>query len=181
MGGRRPKNLGRSQKGRNPYGPCLDTHSGKFSVPVVKEKFLAHRNAYGQGTYDKGSDRRHLKRKEPRLRDWNCRLSVPSTYASPRSLEKKRTSITRLKLYRSLFYQMLTQALEKKRTSITRLKLSDVSFPVRELVHILEKKRTSITRLKLNKEQLMSKPKVLDLKRKEPRLRDWNSNFSRKA
>ena len=67
----------------------------------------------------------------------------------------------------------LRNYLEKKRTSITRLKQT-----VREWFiiprPILEKKRTSITRLK----QIVQGPiasSYPSLKRKEPRLRDWNS------
>ena len=138
-----------------------------------------------------------LKRKDSRLRDWN---PIPSALLwSSTSLEKKRFSITRLKQYYA-FSKVTAISLEKKRFSITRLKQSDHLFSCAAAV-FLEKKRFSITRLKPLREAipLRSNPstwkeKILDyeietdrilyeaycketsnLKRKDSRLRDWNS------
>ena len=62
-----------------------------------------------------------LKRKEPRLRDWNTDTTILA--GLNRILEKKRTSITRLKHGSVLWKAIQAGFLEKKRTSITRLKL----------------------------------------------------------
>ena len=87
-----------------------------------------------------------LKRKEPRLRDWNAPYLCDILPAGNR-LEKKRTSITRLKRFNRPFHKVNRTPLEKKRTSITRLK--QIVYHFRAIgAWRLEKKRTSITRLK---------------------------------
>ena len=189
--------------------------------PAWKEKNLDYEIETDTMIYVKlPQGARGLKRKEPRLRDWNglpLRMRNPHLHTS---LEKKRTSITRLKLCSVAGLALPKRPLEKKRTSITRLKLRYGTSC--GIYGILEKKRTSITRLKLRfcilhtyslstwKEKNLDyeietsscrprwshfpswKEKNLDyeietipfwllifaqiksLKRKEPRLRDWN-------
>ena len=144
-----------------------------------------------------------LKRKEPRLRDWNVRTGHFSSM--PVGLEKKRTSITRLKHQSSLRWYRVVVSLEKKRTSITRLKRSNSASDGKDVRSawkeknldyeietgmsqhfccwqvLLEKKRASITRLKLKKLGVCVFSKKKNLKRKEPRLRDWNLAPRREA
>ena len=137
-----------------------------------------------------------LKSKEPRLRDWNRNCGtgnsegnvtwnqknldyeIETNFIGVRlkfscTLEIKRTSITRLKLWRSHSRIHRITCLEIKRTSITRLKPQryrrfrcsdrviswnqknldyeiETAMPVERpfIEHVLEIKRTSITRLK---------------------------------
>ena len=87
-----------------------------------------------------------LKRKEPRLRDWNSLNSLHNFRHD--CLEKKRTSITRLKQWSGKPPKpAIISCLEKKRTSITRLKRRCI-VDGKGFGQFLEKKRTSITRLK---------------------------------
>ena len=96
-----------------------------------------------------------LKRKEPRLRDWN---SEPVDPWCPRSRESWKE--------KNLDYEIETLNFRLFR----RISTASGSR--------LEKKRTSITRLK-RREHRTAKTRHLDLKRKEPRLRDWNLCASR--
>ena len=138
-----------------------------------------------------------LKSKEPRLRDWNTDVNQDPPFHS--KLEIKRTSITRLKPRTLRFEGRGVGVLEIKRTSITRLKplgrrgrdkrtmgspwnQKNLDYEIEThpwsgqehwIGGRLEIKRTSITRLKqypIQKDHLQ----VIDLKSKEPRLRDWN-------
>ena len=90
----------------------------------------------------------NLKRKDPRLRDWNKKKARGVRGGVPLEPWKEKT----------LDYEIETRH---------RSRILCYGFPG------LEKKRPSITRLKLNK---ISKTFVglVFLKRKDPRLRDWN-------
>ena len=91
------------------------------------------------------------------------------------ALEIKRTSITRLKQKHYWHNRDTSNRLEIKRTSITRLKRLWTAV-CRVPRQRLEIKRTSITRLKQFREVGEKRfRETLDLKSKEPRLRDWNS------
>ena len=116
-----------------------------------------------------------LKRKEPRLRDWNtghahC-VGMPSRTWKEKNLDYEIETSKG-----SAMDSRCVQGLEKKRTSITRLK-PRLESRTQDTELLLEKKRTSITRLKLEK-SLPSDAWRFPLKRKEPRLRDWNINSS---
>ena len=113
----------------------------------------------------------NLKRKEPRLRDWNISML---NQACPflRCLEKKRTSITRLK-QSGIAVVVRAVRLEKKRTSITRLKLEGTIF--RCVVVAIPWKEKNLDYEIETSTSIGCPEEVADLKRKEPRLRDWNS------
>ena len=89
----------------------------------------------------------HLKRKEPRLRDWNISRTLP------------RRRLTYTWKEKNLDYEIETLMCRSLAVGVPRR---------------LEKKRTSITRLK-RLTCCMVFSLLGCLKRKEPRLRDWNS------
>ena len=141
-----------------------------------------------------------LKRKDPRLRDWNGNLYVgmrldgvpwkektldyeietpveqmyyvhDATFAP---LEKKRPSITRLKQcnFGRWLHPTRTAALEKKRPSITRLKQR--ILPVPPLDTDTWKEKTLDYEIE-TPSQYPFVSLLSSLKRKDPRLRDWNA------
>ena len=91
---------------------------------------------------------------------------------SRRRLEIKRTSITRLKLYRVCRTIYLQCDLKSKEPRLRDWNMQ-ITVQNARMRKSLEIKRTSITRLKLQKYWLNGyDPEAL--KSKEPRLRDWN-------
>ena len=193
-----PKNPWPSQRGKNPYDPCVEPISHIFLQPPRCWKFFARGIATPKSTYRKTSEGADLKSKEPRLRDWNknrfhCTPLLASVLKSkePRlrdwngksrhvcgkcncyRLEIKRTSITRLKQTTPVWMPQHLFSLKSKEPRLRDWNYA-ASISTRNPVSvILEIKRTSITRLKRVTKSLLSVP-AFTLKSKEPRLRDWN-------
>ena len=125
-----------------------DTHMLSETTGILKRKEPRLRDWNGLAPIAPFSGLHRLKRKEPRLRDWNCFAAddVRQAVSQLRELEKKRTSITRLK------------QLRKRDTALPRL-----TWKEKNLDYEIE---TCIWRHRHDE--------VSNLKRKEPRLRDWN-------
>ena len=115
-----------------------------------------------------------LKREDTRLRDWNSEFGVPQIVTDS-LLEKRRYSITRLKLQDANSTSRHDPKLEKRRYSITRLKRR-IARQLMGGVDALEKRRYSITRLKRSETPSHAKRGFRCLKREDTRLRDWNKN-----
>ena len=94
-------------------------------------------------------------------------------YPSP--LEKKRTSITRLKPKTSSHQTWIGVSLEKKRTSITRLKLRTCRR-AHPLYLKTWKEKNLDYEIETSSSRRVNGSFIGYLKRKEPRLRDWNKN-----
>ena len=139
-----------------------------------------------------------LKRKEPRLRDWNKQPRQDVNPGNP-LLEKKRTSITRLKRTRRQCHGATSQSWKEKNLDYeietkslpSTVSPVSVSWKEKNLDYEIETQRTVLPKLWFFSPW---KEKNLDyeietvvsgafdiciniLKRKEPRLRDWNLQY----
>ena len=168
--------------------------SGRFGKANLKRKDSRLRdwNIKHYGHIDK--QKNALKRKDSRLRDWNAFI-VDVSFLSG-GLEKKRFSITRLKLNYKEAERILIAAWKEKildyeietgmpcslmNSTCSSWKEKILDYEIETVVICpqthrragLEKKRFSITRLK-QKCWYLKRLRTSDLKRKDSRLRDWN-------
>ena len=114
-----------------------------------------------------------LKRKEPRLRDWNAPDDTLAEEQLGTDLKRKEPRLRDWNEKEGERARVIISLLEKKRTSITRLKHGILKFNGDEVLTWKEKNLDYEIETD-NRRTCQATAKAL--KRKEPRLRDWNNH-----